>query len=709
MADDSVKISFQAEGNADQVIRSIRDGLKGVGEDAEKASKKTVNAFEVFKGSLAAQATVKGIELVTGALSYLWRNVVSDSIKSASVQEQAINKMNTALAITGKFSDETALSMQRFASQLQASSKFGDETVLAASALIQQLGNLDENGLKRATQAAADLSAALGIDLQSAAQLVGKAAAGEVGTLSRYGIAIERAGSKAETFARVLDTINAKFGGSARSEVNTFAGALAQLNNAVDDTKEEIGFLLINNESLINVINEVSKVFQGFSSAISENRDASNELVSRGIVLLIDALSLLVSFAETSAVVVTKLGAASYRTSAAISNVTNLLTLGMTDAGKRAKESMQIVQQFKDEAVRLEQGATGFTKLQDALAQFKMAAVSGYGESTASTERFKIANRSAAGAVEELTEAQKKLIEKGKQLAEQTLNKDPNRAYAENVKAIEAAAAKEIEIAQNKQLILDALEEERRQKESERYLKENEVALARFEENQRLIQDDLYTNEARVRANQNALAQIMADERLTTKDREKLTRTYNDTERQLSQQRLANQRDTLNTISLLTQANSKELQFIGKAAAISTATIDGWVAVQKALASAPPPFNFGLAAAVGVATAANVSRIVGTPLATGITEVPSGFPNDTFPARLTSGERVVDRGTNQDLKAFLAGSSQTNVLLTAMLNRLDKLENRVTVQIGQRTIVDEVRTALESGRLTGPFLSRVMV
>lgn len=44
--------------------------------------------------------------------------------------------------------------------------------------------------------------------------------------------------------------------------------------------------------------------------------------------------------------------------------------------------------------------------------------------------------------------------------------------------------------------------------------------------------------------------------------------------------------------------------------------------------------------------------------ANGITEVPSGFSNDSFPARLSSGERVVDASTNQDLKSFLRSANQ---------------------------------------------------
>jgi hypothetical protein len=62
-------------------------------------------------------------------------------------------------------------------------------------------------------------------------------------------------------------------------------------------------------------------------------------------------------------------------------------------------------------------------------------------------------------------------------------------------------------------------------------------------------------------------------------------------------------------LASLTQSGNKKLAKIGKAAAIAQATIDGILGVQKALASAPPPFNFALAAAVGVAAAVNVSKI----------------------------------------------------------------------------------------------------
>jgi len=63
------------------------------------------------------------------------------------------------------------------------------------------------------------------------------------------------------------------------------------------------------------------------------------------------------------------------------------------------------------------------------------------------------------------------------------------------------------------------------------------------------------------------------------------------------------------TLSKLSTSENKKLAAIGKAAAIVQATIDGVLAVQKALASAPPPINFALAGAVGTVAAANVAQI----------------------------------------------------------------------------------------------------
>jgi hypothetical protein len=70
-------------------------------------------------------------------------------------------------------------------------------------------------------------------------------------------------------------------------------------------------------------------------------------------------------------------------------------------------------------------------------------------------------------------------------------------------------------------------------------------------------------------------------------------------------------------ISTLASSENSELAAIGKAAAITSATISTYEAANKALASAPPPFSFLLAAATITAGLANVATIAGVKLAKG--------------------------------------------------------------------------------------------
>ncbi len=80
---------------------------------------------------------------------------------------------------------------------------------------------------------------------------------------------------------------------------------------------------------------------------------------------------------------------------------------------------------------------------------------------------------------------------------------------------------------------------------------------------------------------------------------------------QQQEARLKNTQDFFGNLASLANSGNKRIAAIGRAAAITQATIDGVLAVQKALTIAPPPVNYALAAAVGAAAAANVARIAG--------------------------------------------------------------------------------------------------
>lgn len=110
--------------------------------------------------------------------------------------------------------------------------------------------------------------------------------------------------------------------------------------------------------------------------------------------------------------------------------------------------------------------------------------------------------------------------------------------------------------------------------------------------------------------------------------------------------RLAGARGFFSTLAGLSSSGNKKLAAIGKAAAIATATIDGIVAVQKALASAPPPWNIIQAAAIAAMTGMNVAKILSTN-AGGfkdgggfIVDGKAGVDQNNVSMQLSKGERV---------------------------------------------------------------------
>lgn len=124
----------------------------------------------------------------------------------------------------------------------------------------------------------------------------------------------------------------------------------------------------------------------------------------------------------------------------------------------------------------------------------------------------------------------------------------------------------------------------------------------------------------------------------------------------LREQRLVGTRTMLDTLASLQNSSNKKLAALGKAAAIAQATIDGVLAVQKALASAPPPFNFIQAAIVGAVAAANVASIAGMADG-GLVEGAGGPRQDNQLRRLSVGEFVNNAASVRKNRPFLEAAN----------------------------------------------------
>lgn len=145
---------------------------------------------------------------------------------------------------------------------------------------------------------------------------------------------------------------------------------------------------------------------------------------------------------------------------------------------------------------------------------------------------------------------------------------------------------------------------------------------------------------------------------------------------QLELQRRANFYSTMGFISSLSTAKNKELAAIGKAAAISQATIDTYAAANKALASASPPYNYILAALTVAAGLANVAKISGVKLAEGGVVMPTSGGTLATIGEAGQAEAVIPLGDPRAAAAIggaLGGGGGTHVHIHAGMLVADEM------------------------------------
>ncbi|MBC96411.1 MAG: hypothetical protein CME63_01570 [Halobacteriovoraceae bacterium] len=263
---------------------SVKKAFANVERSAKSTSEKTKKSFTSSFSGINTAILGIGASLLTAFAG-------KQLIDAAKVQQQAVEDFNTSLRLSGKFSKEASLGFQEYASQLQANSVVGDEVILKNAALIQNLGKLENDALKGATQAALDMSAALGISLASASTLVGKAAAGEISSFTRYGVVIEKGATNAETFANALTRLNDSFGGAAAAKVNTYQGASEQLSNTYGDLLESAGDFVVQNPLVVEAFKLASKEISNLITSVKGFlgnggiNEINNELIRTAFVI----------------------------------------------------------------------------------------------------------------------------------------------------------------------------------------------------------------------------------------------------------------------------------------------------------------------------------------------------------------------------------------------------------------------------------------
>ncbi|MDD2772984.1 MAG: hypothetical protein PHP45_04735 [Elusimicrobiales bacterium] len=199
----------------------------------DKQVAKLVSGAEAIAGVFAAGG-------VAGALF----NWAEGAVQKYAEMEKATTAFGHAMQNLGITSQSAIRDYVAYAVALSRCSMATKEQILESERLLATFG-LSGESLKRATKAALDLSAGLGVDLRTATLMLGKAFDGNTASLSRLGIHIAENTPKSQVFAEVMRQVEARFGGSAAAEMDTYAGKLNLLHKQFQELTETFGRALM--------------------------------------------------------------------------------------------------------------------------------------------------------------------------------------------------------------------------------------------------------------------------------------------------------------------------------------------------------------------------------------------------------------------------------------------------------------------------------
>ncbi|MFA5092081.1 MAG: hypothetical protein WC483_06050 [Candidatus Paceibacterota bacterium] len=256
---------------ADSVVGRLIYKITGDLSDIKQSLTNTEKRIKNFSKLVQSAAGLFGV--VTAFKSLI--NIARGSVDAFMEQEEASTKLSAALKTSGEYSGVTRKRMEALSSSLQQVTRYGDETTSSAMALLMSLGGMSSKMAMDIIPNVQDFATALGMDLDSAATLVSKAIEGNVGALSRYGIKIEEGLDKQGRMAAITEALSEKFGGLAVAMGDTAGGALVKLQNAFGDMKEEVGRATVTSlQPLVSWLAQVATKITGVMQASNDLKDA---------------------------------------------------------------------------------------------------------------------------------------------------------------------------------------------------------------------------------------------------------------------------------------------------------------------------------------------------------------------------------------------------------------------------------------------------
>lgn len=262
LADGSVTKAFT---NLDKIVD------KAATKVGQTASKGAAEGFQQGLSGLLGG----GLGKLTGILAGVGAAFVAafsarEAIQGAIESENAINRLNQALASAGTFSQAASQTIQDFASEVQKTTGIQDEFVLSLTATARAFTRTNEEALA-VTRAALDLSAATGVDADSAVKALSQSLNGNGAALGRILPQVRALTAEQLKAGDAVKLVQDRFNGFAQASAQTFSGSLSRLSANFGEVLETIGKLVVNSPTLTKVIGFISDQFARLGEFLSRS------------------------------------------------------------------------------------------------------------------------------------------------------------------------------------------------------------------------------------------------------------------------------------------------------------------------------------------------------------------------------------------------------------------------------------------------------
>lgn len=276
-----IKAIIKGENQISPAIKSAEKDLTGFQNSVKKTGDALNKAF-------VATAVVAGIMKIASA--------AKECINEFSEAEKVSLRLEKVWNNVGNTTGKSYASIAKYADAIEKTTYFSAEAAKESALLLAATESLTQKGFERALDASADLAAALGEDMATAAATLAKAMEDPAAALTRLktiGVtfteeeknqikALTEANKTYEAQDIILSKIESKYKDVAKAINNTPTGTLDNIKDVLSDIRKSIGQSLLNSISpaLVSLYEDLKKIFD----LVNPYVDKGNFTVSKNLI-----------------------------------------------------------------------------------------------------------------------------------------------------------------------------------------------------------------------------------------------------------------------------------------------------------------------------------------------------------------------------------------------------------------------------------------